>query len=310
MYKKDYVKLKSIIKKLKEDYNFKGLYHFTDFENLQSIIDEGYLKSRFACKNDNINFLDAANEEVIDHTIRDVKKCVRFYFKEKTPTLYKNEGIKKDNKKPHIPIPIYLFFDYELILLENTIFSSCNAGSSYVKFGKSANFFKNMDWRKIFHRESLPIEDSQIKREIIRKRNAELLGLTDISLEYLNKIIFRSKADYKRAINKFGKNDKFELDSGLFNCNNNYIDDYKININKDKKKKIDIHLKFNRRNYSDYSHRIIIMPLTSGNIIYDKNISFSDGTDLERHGQIGNLPNNKLNFTYYMNDILSIKEII
>ena len=109
MYKKDYKKLKSVINKLKEEYNFKGLYHFTDFENLQSILDSGYLKSRSACKNNNIDFLDAANEDVIDHTIRDVKKCVRFYYKEKTPPLYRNEGIKKDNLKPHIPFQ-YIYF--------------------------------------------------------------------------------------------------------------------------------------------------------------------------------------------------------
>lgn len=310
MYKRDYKNLKSVIKKLKEKYDFKGLYHFTDFENLQSILDEGYLKSRSACKNNNIDFLDAANEEVIDHTIRNVKKCVRFYYKEKTPTLYRNEGIKEDNSKPHIPLPVYLFFDYELILLENTIFSSCNAASSYVEFGKTFNFFKNMDWDKIFHRGSLPIEDSQIKREIVRKRNAELLGLTDISLKYLNKIIFRSKADYKRAINLFGEDDKFELDSSLFNCHNNYIDDYKINVSKGYRKNIDIHLKFNRENYSNYSHRIVIKSLNTGDVAYKRKITFSEGTELERHGRIENLPNNKLKFTYYMNDILIIDEII
>mgnify|MGYP006284852365 FL=1 len=76
MYKKDYKELKSVIKKLKKDYNFKGLYHFTDFKNLDSIFDTGYLKSRFSCKNNNIDFIDAANEEVIGHTKKDVKKCV------------------------------------------------------------------------------------------------------------------------------------------------------------------------------------------------------------------------------------------
>ncbi len=309
MYKRDYEKLKLVIKKLIKKYNFKGLYHFTDFKNLHSILDKGYLKSRSACKNSNIDFLDAANEEVIDHTKKDVKKCVRFYYKEKTPTLYKIEGIKEGNENPHIPLPVYLFFDYELILLKNTIFSSCNAASSYVEFGNDADFFDNMDWGKIFHRGSLPIEDSPIKREIIRNRNAELLGTKDISLDYLNKIIFRSKADYKRAINLFGQNDKFVVDSSLFNCNNNYIDDYKIDINKGYKKNIDIYLKFNRRNYKNYSHRIIITSLTTNDIVYDKQISFSDSTDLKRHGRIKNLLNNKLRFTYYMNCILSIEEI-
>ena len=224
--------------------------------------------------------------------------------------MYRNEGIKLDNETPHIPLPVYLIFDYELILLQKTIFSNCNAASSYVEFGNDADFFENMDWDKIFHRKSLPIEDSSIKREIIRKRNAEMLVTKDISLSYLNKIVFRSKTDYKRAINIFGENDKFEVDSGLFNCNNNYIDNYNLNVNKELKKNIEIDLKFNLNNYSNYSHRIIIKSLTKDNKVYDKKISFSDGYDLKRRGRIKGLPNDKLKFTYYMNDILCIEEII
>ena len=310
MYKDDYKKLKAFINQLKAKYNFKGLYHFTDFKNLKSIIETGCLKSRAECQNSEIDFLDAANEDVIEHTKRDIKKCVRFYYKEKTPTLYKNEGIKVDNAKPHIPLPVYLLFDYELILLENTVFASCNAASAYVNFGKNFDFFKTMDWDKIFHRGSLHIEDTPLKREIISKRHAELLGLQDISLNYLNKIFFRSKADYKRAINLFGENDKLEVDASLFNCNNNYIEDYKLEIYKQTQKTIDINLVFNRRNYKDYTHRIIIKDLESGNIVYDKRIRFTNGTDLKRHGKIKNLPNEQLRFEYYMNDILSVEETI
>lgn len=310
MYKNDYKKLKVVINQLKDKYDFKGLYHFTDFKNLKSIIEIGCLKSRDECQNSEIDFLDAANEDVIEHTKRDIKKCVRFYFKEKTPTLYKNEGIKVDNAKPHIPLPVYLLFDYELILLENTVFASCNAASSHVNFGKDFEFFKTMDWDKIFHRGSLQIEDTPLKREIINKRHAELLGLQDISLNYLNKIIFRSKADYKRAINLFGENDNLEVDASLFNCNNNYIEDYKLEIHKQTQKAIDINLEFNRRNYKNYTHRIIIKDLESGNIVYNKKIKFTNGTDLKRHGKIQNLPNEQLRFEYYMNGILSIEETI
>ncbi len=310
MYKDDYKKLKAVINQLKTKYNFKGLYHFTDFKNLKSIIETGCLKSRAECQNSEIDFLDAANEDVIEHTKRDIKKCVRFYYKEKTPTLYKNEGIKVDNAKPHIPLPVYLLFDYELILLENTVFASCNAASSFVNFGKDFEFFKTMDWDKIFHRDPLPLESSPLKSEIISKRQAELLSLTDISLDYLNKVIFRSDADYKRAISLFGENDKLKVDASLFNCNNNYIEDYQLEINKQIQKTIDINLEFNRRNYKDYTHRIIIKDLESGNIVYDKRINFTNGTDLKRHGKIKNLPNEQLRFEYYMNDILSVEETI
>ncbi|ADQ14051.1 hypothetical protein [Halanaerobium hydrogeniformans] len=39
MYKDNYKKLKAAINKLKSKYDFKGLYHFTDFKNLKSIIE-------------------------------------------------------------------------------------------------------------------------------------------------------------------------------------------------------------------------------------------------------------------------------
>ena len=121
---------------------------------------------------------------------------------------------------------------------------------------------------------------------------------------------YRSKADYKSAINLFGENDNLEVDASLFNCNNNYIEDYKLEIHNLTQKTIDINLEFNRRNYKNYTHRIIIKDLESGNIVYDKKIKFTNGTDLKCHGKIQNLPNEQLRFEYYMNGILSIEETI
>ena len=50
----------------------------------------------------------------------ETNNCVRFYYRGKTPTLYNNEGIKlkKYCDKVHIPTPVFLLFDEELIYLE------------------------------------------------------------------------------------------------------------------------------------------------------------------------------------------------
>jgi hypothetical protein len=310
MYKENLGEFKFIIDQLKAEYNFKGLYHFTDFKNLHSIFKTGNLKSRAECQNNELDFLDAADEEVISKTKDKVKECVRFYFKEKTPTLYRNEGIKVNNSKPHIPIPVYLLFDYELIVLENTVFSSCNAASSYVEFGKSTDFLRNMDWDKIFHRDPLPLESSPLKSEIISKRQAELLSLTDISLDYLNKVIFRSDADYKRAVNIFGEKVNFKVDSSIFNCNNNYIENYKVDItNYNTNKNVDFYFRFHKNNYREYSHRVKIKDM-KGNIIRNYKINFTDGSSLRYRYKIKNLPGTELKLEYYMNDILSVEETI
>ena len=225
MYKSDLANFKLEVSKLKKEFNFKGLYHFTDFTNLENILGSGYLKSRGLVLSESDDFHDGADNEVIEQTDYSVIDSVRFYYKEKTPTLYNIEGIKVNSEPPHIPIPVYLIFDYELIYLQSSYFSSCNAASSYAEFGYDIEFFRNMDWENIFHRGALSIDDSFEKFDIIRKRNAELLIKDKVSIDYLKKIIFRSMTDYKRAINLFGHKDYYEVDSSLFNCHNNYIED-------------------------------------------------------------------------------------
>ena len=108
-------------------------------------------------------------------------KCTRFYYKEKTPTLYRNEGIKVSNSRPHVPIPVYLLFDEELLYLDNTVFTDCNAGSTYCNFGKSGEFFENMGWDVIFHRG--PMYEDDDRMYITRKRNAELLSLNPVPIK-------------------------------------------------------------------------------------------------------------------------------
>lgn len=141
-YKRDKYEIKQHIKYLKSKFKFKGVLHFTDFSNLKTILGQGYLYSRNHCVNSNINFIDGANHEVLDKASEYVHNCVRFYYRGKTPTLYDNEGIKLKQycDKTHIPIPVYLLFDEELLYLSNTEFSNGNATNSEI--GNTASFLK------------------------------------------------------------------------------------------------------------------------------------------------------------------------
>ena len=86
-------------------------------------------------------------------------------------TLYRNEGIKVDGSNPHVPIPVYLLFDEEILYLDYTIFTDGNAGSEYTKYGIDYNFFNNiMDWSTIFHRGPIYMGDGPDKCEFKRRK--------------------------------------------------------------------------------------------------------------------------------------------
>jgi len=240
-YKIDASEIRSFVESLKELYGFDGLMHFTDFKNLKMIFDRGYLYSRSYCKNNNISFTDGANHDVLDIASNDIHQCVRFYYRGSTPTLYNNEGIKLQYycNQVHIPIPVYLIFDEELLYLENTMFSNGNATTSEI--GKSADFFINMDWDSIFHYGAFA---PHRRDHIINKRQAELLCCDPVSLKYLRKIVFRCETDRKRAINIFGYNIKYEVDINVFShkntspytpeyYRNNFIKNYAIRVSYD-----------------------------------------------------------------------------
>ncbi|SCI61398.1 DUF4433 domain-containing protein [Intestinibacter bartlettii] len=226
---------------LKRQYNFKGLYHFTDFSNLKNILETGYLYSRNDTINKFENFRDGADPDIIGKLNTfgrgNIKNCVRFYYRPRVSTLYVNEGVKLKQycQNTHIPMPVYLLFDENLVYSQNIVYSDGNATSKYTHFGNSDEFFINMDWRLIFsdgpYSNYIDYSDTIQNLELKRKRQAELLSIVPVSIEeYLKKIIFRCPADMQRAINVLGSNDKYEINSELFSDKNDVNDDrYKNN---------------------------------------------------------------------------------
>lgn len=234
-FKADYLQFEPMVNKLKENYNFQGLWHFTDFTNLNSIFDAGELSSRQTCLDNKISFLDGANHDVLDRADAFVHNCTRFYYRPKTPTLYVNEGVKsiEYSNEVHIPRPVYLLFSPQLIYSINSSFSNGNATNSPI--GSTAEFFEGMDWDNIFHSTWFNGED---RDNIINKRHAELLSSKPVNLKYITNVIFRSNADLQQAIGAWGEHKKFVVNESYFSDKskllithsdfNNYIEDYNI----------------------------------------------------------------------------------
>lgn len=262
---KDKSELQNAIECLKNKYEFDGMYHFTNFTNLKSIFNAGFLYSRHDCTENKYIFKDAASKEVIHKTELEIKKCARFYYRDQSYTLYANEGIKRADfiTDSHCPIPVYLVFNEDLILDDNTYFSDGNAKSEYTSICNSSVFFKSMDWDSIFSIGSLKGTYRE-RLETKRKRQAELLSTTPVSLKNLKSIYFRSIADKRRAINLFGNRDYFLVDCKKFSSKNfqtckeeyenNFITDYKYKILNQRNSRGALLLKinFNKENIRDY----------------------------------------------------------
>lgn len=329
-YKKDYVQIKAFTEQIKNRYGFRGLLHFTDFSNLHKIFNEGYLYSRGECDNKQIKFKDGANHSVLDKAQDYVHKCVRFYYRGSTPTLYQNEGIKllKYCESIHVPIPVFLLFDEELLYLDYTVFTDGNATNS--NRGNNYDFFRNMDWNTIFHNTWFYPDERDY---IVNKRQAELLSEKPISLKYLKKIIFRCEADKKRAINIFGKDERYEVDIKLFskkNTNipkyeeeeNNFIYDYDIDYEyvNNKKDAVTLSMKFQKQ-WTDYFKTYSIIDIYGndvynieveeyykdcfGNISKNNNNGFAD-IELIFRGNVDEWSKIEI----YMNNVLCIEEVL
>lgn len=154
-------------------------------------------------------------------------------------------------------------------------------------------FLNSMEWDLIFHEGYIePFE----RNKIVNRRNSELLSTTPVSLKYLKKVIFRTKADFKRASNLFGMNKKFCVDINYFSDKSrnyyseekmvNFIVDYEVDVYFNKQRRISsIKLElYSWRRHEDYKIEVRFLDkrgniLPFGNFRIEKslNISTTDG---------------------------------
>lgn len=231
--------LENVINILEKKTKFEGFLHYTDITNIKNIIENKKLFSRAK----SIDFIstDAASKDVLDHTDVNILEYVRFYYKENTPTIFNNEGIKLSNTQPHMPIPVLLVFDKNIIFHNNVAFLNGGGGSNYSKFTKDSYEVLNFEWDSILYRgplqrsdDLMTEEDRKNKLKINNYRNAEFLYKDSISTEFIKKIYFRSMADLKQfnIINEGKLKCNLEVKPNKFFCKreNDFLYDYNIEI--------------------------------------------------------------------------------
>lgn len=300
--KEDYEKIEETVKRLKRTYNFRGPLHFTDFSNLKSIISIGYLCGRDLCYANNIEFYDAADEEVLKNVPSKIKGCTRFYFVEKN-----NYDVIQ-----HLNIPVYLLFNEEILFLDLAIYTDGNADFSNTIFGTDYDFFNyNIDWDVVFNKRNITkCTKGEVEDPFCRKKQAELLLDEPVPLNQLKNIIFRCYADYKRACNLYGKNKIYLVEPDMFYDDKNYITDYNIIYNRNTDSDVFIfHFSSNMpvKNNNNHEYRLYDI---NDNLIRTVKVNFSETDSTDFHVEVSDLPFLPIKFEFWFYGILCIEEII
>ncbi len=300
--KEGYEKIRRTVGKLKENYNFRGLLHLTDFSNLNSIISIGYLLSRDLCYASNIEFFDAADEESISAAPGKVKSYTRFYYTDRNNCSMEHK----------LNIPVYLLFNEEILYLDSAIYSDGNADLRNTNFGTDFDFFNyDIDWEVVFSKKNVPESfDGPVQEQFFRKKQAELLIDEPVPIKQLKNIIFRCNADYKRACNLFGKNKMFMVEPEMFVDDRNYLMDYNIVYNRLSDSDVFIfHFSSNEPVKNDDRHEYRLYDMNE-KLLRIAKVSFLESDSTDFHVEVENLPCLPVKFTFWFYGILCVEEIV
>ena len=91
----------------------KYVYHFTDVQNAARILTDGIIYCRAEAVRRGRMVVDNASPEIIAQTRTEFTRFVRLYFRPRTPTQFRNEGIRPRTARvlgSHCPVPILFLF--------------------------------------------------------------------------------------------------------------------------------------------------------------------------------------------------------
>jgi hypothetical protein len=289
-----------LLNTLKRKYSFRGFIHCTDILNLNSIFFHRKLFSRHNAKRYIV--VDAADKEIINNTPDVILNSVRFFYRDKTPTLYANEGVKKTMDEPHMPIPVLLIFDESIIYYTNKLFYNGGAANSRSRSTKSAQVALNFPWEQIFYKGPVPNGNNDFTevfnindgRLLTSKKNSEFLIYDSVSIDKMNKLIFRSPAELKMF--ELIKDTSLQITSIVDNSSFNnrvdcdYLYDFKIEVKKDS---AFVGLMFYRF-LEDFKHNILIT--------FDSGICFTENIRQDKNNSLVSIqpiPESMEKFDFY-----------
>jgi len=178
------------------------VFHHASLGNAVSILEGGAIYSRNRLAELDIVHQESAALDVIERTEPWVQDHVRFYFRPRTPTQYRMEGIRPRGHRwrdAHCPVPIFFVFDIDDILTrEATKFSEGGLAGFDPVFGGSARELKALPFEDIYH--DGYYDTDTFPRRTYRK-NAEVIVPEKVDVEHACGVYCRSDAEKHTLLN-------------------------------------------------------------------------------------------------------------
>ena len=176
------------------------LFHCTDVRNVVNILRTGEMLSRTQALALQQLHVDIASPEIIANTNQTWQDYVRLYFRPKTPTQYRNEGLRPITQQTYhaqCPVPVYLIIDaMEVLSKVGVLFTDGNVAAGAQPTG-NIDFFKAIPFETVYHSEPF---DNSIPNRIVYHRNAEVLAPEQLSVSAIRYVCCRSQAEYETLL--------------------------------------------------------------------------------------------------------------
>jgi hypothetical protein len=178
------------------------LFRHETLENAVELLKSGRILSRRDAAG--LMRRDVAPEEIINLN-QVAHDYARLYFRPKTPTQYRIEGIRRADEiwnDRHAPVLYMLVLKSRAILTRGDVcFSRGNMQIPGTPVLHTNEDFATLDFRKIYHEGGYPPEDADIKVW----RCAEVLCLSPLMLnDCLEAVVCRSDAERKTLLDSLG----------------------------------------------------------------------------------------------------------
>lgn len=180
------------------------LFRSDYIENAAAILNSGKLLSRSAAERNKLIVKDSGSPRHIGQLSREHRGYVRLYFRPRTPTQYRNEGIRPTTKielDAHMPVPVYLLFSSTLLMEAEVAFTRgrLTAGT---EIGNSVEFLRRINFADVYHDRGVgAVGGSDRRSDILNARHSEVIVKNDSNLEYVRHVICRSASERETLLN-------------------------------------------------------------------------------------------------------------
>lgn len=210
----DYSDLNRFIFSSKDDYLPNQFYHYTEVNNAASIINSGFIKSRYSVKNDGSIVYDNLKKNSITFNVMitnasyRIERYARFYLNVRNKTTYS----MKMNFKNNNTFGVIIAIDFSSIWRAHTNVLLTPKSAHYAddkffdfKNGRNIDFkynLRNLNVNDYNFSETFKTYNNSVNNEY---QMAEILFLDKVSIDFISYIYFANDVDKSIFLGKIDK---------------------------------------------------------------------------------------------------------